>query len=117
MVGSLIAYTIYFDVRYGLTFDQQGMDALWPVVWFMTLAGLVIGHAPAWVLSRRIAVEHRYVLLRYLVSTIPLAAIAISGVVVQGADWDELVLFLIPTLPSLVAVTMLAVRSYRRGPR
>lgn len=107
MVVSLLAYTLYFAARYGLSFDQPGMDALWPIVWMLTLAGLVIAHLPAWFLTRKIAVERTNAVLRYVTSTAPLFAVAIAGIAIQGSDWDELALFLIPTLPSILVVTML----------
>ena len=110
---SLVAYTLYFDSRYGLSFDQPGMDSLWPIVWIETLAVLVVAHLPAWFLTRKIAIDPAHTARRYVTSTALLYTVAISGVVIQGTDWDELALFLIPTLPTILAVTILTVSRSR----
>ena len=115
MVASLVMYTLYFASRYGLSFDQPGMDALWPLVWMGTLAGLVVVHLPAWFLTRKIATDPVHTTRWYVTSTALLYAVAISGIAIQGADWDELALFLIPTMPSILVVTLLAVFASRRG--
>lgn len=117
MVVSLAAYMSYFAARYGLSFDQPGMDALWPVVWMLTSAALAIAHIPAWLLTRKIAVERTNTALRYVTSTALLYAVAIAGIAIQGSDWDELALFLIPTLPSIMVVTMLTAFSPQRDDR
>lgn len=115
MVVSLLAYTLYFHSRYGLSFDQPGMDAVWPMVWMVTLAALVAAHLPAWFLTRKIATDPAHLARRYVTATALLYAVSISGIAIQATDWDELALFLIPTLPSILVVTMLAVSSSKRG--
>lgn len=61
---------------------------------------------PAWVLIPRIvrapSAEKRWFLTSIAVFMPTLAVIA--GVVVQGTDWDELLLFVVPFLPTTVAV-------------
>jgi hypothetical protein len=115
MVAALVAYTLYFGSRYGLSFDQRGMDALWPIVWIQTIALLVLIHLPAWFLARKIATDPAHTVRRYVMSTALLYATALAGVVIQGTDEDELALFLIPTLPSIAAVTILAVSASKRA--
>lgn len=105
--------TLAFLIGFGFSSGHRS-DSTVILVWLLAYLPLLLAaHAPAWFLLRRLATEtdpsRR---LRLFVATeVPLAAIAIAGLVILAGSWDKLHLFWIPTLPSMFAIAWVAAAS------
>lgn len=118
-VAGLLAGAAYYIVR---AYTSQSSDSdsellivAGALLWLPISVGIL---TPAWLMLPKLAqsssaAKHRR--MTFAAVILPMSAI-LFGIVVQGSDWDELLLFVIPFLPTVLVVAAIAwTRSPTRG--